>query len=153
MSLKALAIIGLPLAGGFVSSLLAPTRSSWYDALKKPAWNPPGWLFGPVWSLLYLTMGVASYLVFRQRASPQRTLALAIFYTQLIINLAWSPIFFGMRKPAVAFAVILVLWLLIVATVITFYKVQKVAALLLLPYLAWVTFATVLNKAIVSLNP
>jgi translocator protein len=150
----AIAIIGAPLAGGILSSLASPTRTQWYADLEKPAWNPPSWLFGPVWTALYLAMGLASYLVYRQAeaSGPERSFALGVFYLQLALNLAWSPVFFRLQRPAAALALIKVLWLATVVTVVAFYRINKAAGLLLVPYLAWVTFATALNAAIVDLN-
>lgn len=142
-----------------------PLQASWYDGLVKPAWNPPSWVFGPVWTVLYVLMGIASYLVWTssQKAvagqSPKATHrkrvrgALAIFGVQLLLNATWSGLFFGLKHPGWAFAEIIVLWLAIVATIAAFAKISKPAAWLLAPYILWVSFAGYLNYTIWQLNP
>lgn len=141
--------VGAPLAvGGIGGVATVSSLQSWYRTLEKPAWNPPDQVFGPVWTTLYLLMGVA--LALARRASPedQRGRIEAVFGLQLALNLAWSFAFFSGRNPAAGVAVILVLWASIVATIAEFGRVRRLAAMLLLPYLAWVTFATVLNVEI-----
>ncbi len=123
----------------------------WYRTLKKPSWNPPNAVFGPVWTALYIAMAAAAWLVWRT-GPPDRGRALAIFGIQLALNLAWSALFFGLRKPGLALVDIVLLWGAILATTIAFAGVSTVAAGLLLPYLAWVAFAAALNAAIVRLN-
>ena len=141
--------IGLPLLAGVVGSQFQP--GEWYAGLEKPSWNPPSWVFGPVWTTLYVLMGVASWLVWdRHRGAAQA--ALTLFVVQLIANALWSWLFFGIQSPFLAFIDIVVLWLLIVATTIAFWRLRPIAGALLLPYLAWVTFATALNFAIWRLN-
>ena len=120
----------------------------WYRALDKPAWTPPGWVFGPAWTLLYLSMGVAAWLVWRERLGQRALLPLALFGAQLVLNGLWSWLFFGLRRPDLALADIVALWLAIAATIVAFWGVRPVAGALLLPYLAWVTFATALNADI-----
>jgi len=120
----------------------------WYRALDKPPWTPPGWVFGPAWTLLYLSMGVAAWLVWRERLGSRALLPLALFGAQLVLNGLWSWLFFGLRRPDLALADILALWLAIAATIVAFWGVRPVAGALLLPYLAWVTFATALNADI-----
>ena len=143
----------LPLAVGAAGgAVTAPAIPTWYRSLRKPAWNPPDAVFGPVWTALYLAMGVALALV-RRRAGSDRSGPLArLFGVQLALNFAWSAAFFGLRRPAAGVAVIVPLWLSIVATVVAFWRVRRLAGLLLLPYLAWTTFATALNIAVWRLN-
>lgn len=121
----------------------------WYAALNKPAWNPPNWLFGPVWTTLYVSMGVSAWLVWR---TGRGKAALALFFCQLALNALWTPVFFGLKQPGAAFAVILLMWCAIAATLVAFWRTSRAAAALLLPYLAWVTFAAALNFTIWQLN-
>ena len=125
----------------------------WYAAIKKPSWNPPNWIFGPVWTALYIGMAVAAWLVWRKNGLAGAWLPLLLFGVQLVLNAAWSALFFGMRSPGIAFADIVLLWLAIVATIGAFGRVSPLAATLLVPYLAWVSFATVLNWSIWRMNP
>ena len=125
----------------------------WYAALKKPPWNPPAWIFGPVWTTLYTMMAVAAWLVWRRGGFAKQRKSLTLFLVQLAINAAWSPLFFRLRSPGSAFADILLLWLAIAATVVAFRRVSAAAMLLLVPYLAWVSFAAVLNFTLWRLNP
>jgi len=131
-----------------------PNLSPWYAELHKPSWIPPSSLFGPVWTVLYLLMALAAWLVWRQRAAHRENVhtALGCFVFQLALNAAWSWLFFGLHQTGLAFAEILSLWLMIAATILCFFKVSRVAGLLLIPYLLWVTFAAVLNGAIHRLN-
>lgn len=126
----------------------------WYEALAKPAWTPAGWVFPLVWTTLYLLMGTAVWLVWR-RADPQsgRRRALALFGVQLLLNAAWTPTFFGAKAILPALVVIVALWVAILATAIAFRRVSGLAALLLMPYLVWVSIATALNFEIWRLNP
>jgi benzodiazapine receptor len=124
----------------------------WYAALKKPSWNPPGWVFGPVWTLLYTLMAVSAWLVWKRGGFAAQRLALRLFLIQLMLNAAWSPLFFGLHSPGVAFAEIILLWLAILATLAAFRPISRPATLLLVPYLAWVSFAAVLNFALWRLN-
>ena len=133
--------------GGLSTAKAIPT---WYATLKKPAWNPPNWLFGPVWTLLYTLMAVSAWLVW-QRAGI--TGCLFIYLLQLGLNTAWSLLFFGLHRPDWAFLEIIALWLAILATILTFWPISPLAAILLIPYLAWVSFASVLNATIARLNP
>jgi tryptophan-rich sensory protein len=127
--------------------------SDWYRSLAKPAFQPPAWLFGPVWTLLYALMGIAAWRIWRLGADhPGVRLALVLFAVQLALNAAWSPVFFGAQQVGAALVVIVLLWLVLVPTVAAFARLDRPAAGLLLPYLAWVTFAAVLNAAIWKLN-
>jgi translocator protein len=139
----------LPLLAGAFGSLFQPGQ--WFAELAKPTWNPPSWVFGPVWTTLYILMGVAAWLVWR-RGGPIARGALTLFVVQLVFNAAWSWLFFGLQSPGLAFLDIILLWLLIIVTTIAFWRVRMAAGVLLLPYLAWVTFATALNFAIWRMN-
>ena len=146
--------IAVPLAiGGLSGFATADAVSSWYPTLVKPSFNPPAWVFGPVWTVLYITMGVAAFLVWRQGlATGGVRLALVVFAVQLALNGLWSILFFGMQSPGVALIEIIALWLAIAATVVLFWRVATVAGALMVPYLLWVSFATVLNASIWWLN-
>lgn len=126
--------------------------STWYPALRKPSWTPPGWLFGPVWTALYFMMAVAAWRVWRRDGLREARLSLGVFALQLGLNAAWSGLFFGLRAPGAAFVEILALWLSIAATAVLFAARDRAAALLLVPYLAWVSFAAALNGAIAWMN-
>lgn len=125
--------------------------SQWYRELEKPPFNPPGAVFGPVWTALYALMGIAAYLVFRSN-SPRRGRALGVFGLQLALNFLWTIIFFACRRPGWAFVELLLLVAAIIATIVLFARISKTAAVLLLPYLAWTVFAAVLNGSIWVLN-
>ncbi|MCC6822783.1 MAG: TspO/MBR family protein [Verrucomicrobiota bacterium] len=124
----------------------------WYAQLQKPAWNPPSWIFGPVWTALYLMMAIAAWLVWQHSGFAGQRLALSLFRLQLLFNAMWSPLFFGLRNPALAFVDIVLLWVALLATLLTFWRRSHVAGALLIPYLAWVSFATALNFALWRLN-
>jgi benzodiazapine receptor len=139
-------------ASAFGSMLTTPSIGGWYAALAKPAWTPPNWVFGPVWSLLYLAMAVAAWMVWRQVGFPRAASALNLFAVQLVLNVCWSAIFFGAHRPGLALAEILLLWLVILATLVAFRPFSRIAAWLLAPYLIWVAFAAALNFSIWRLN-
>jgi tryptophan-rich sensory protein len=144
----------LPLAAGAVGSAATYPNLGWFETLEKPSFSPPKSLFGPVWTTLYLLMGVADYLVTRQDAEPAaKGSAQTLYRLQLGLNALWSFLFFGRRNPLVAFIEILLLWTAIVMTIVAFARISRPAAFLLVPYLLWTTFATVLNAAIWRLNP
>jgi len=124
----------------------------WYERLAKPSWRPPNWLFAPTWTVIYLTIAVSGWMVWRKSGFAGAALPLAIYLLQLVLNAAWTPIFFGLRRPALAFFEIIMLWLSIVATIAIFHSHSVAAAWLLLPYLAWVMFAAALNFTIWRLN-
>jgi len=140
---------------GLLGTLVTGTGpGSWYDMLVKPSFNPPSWVFGPAWTLLYILMGISLYLVLMAwRKGTEVRIPLILFGIQLALNALWSFLFFGLQSPATGLAGILVLWVFIVATIVTFFRVSRPAAFLLLPYLAWVSFASLLNYAIFILNP
>jgi translocator protein len=148
-----IACIAIPLIVGGIAGI-APSGSDneWYASLNKPVFNPPDWVFGPVWTILYLLMGISLYLIWKSPASPIRKLALLIFGIQLVLNFAWSFIFFFFQQPGYALIEIVVLWFSILAMIIVFHRINKVAAYLQVPYLLWVTFATFLNASIWWLN-
>lgn len=123
----------------------------WYAALKKPSWNPPAWVFGPVWTALYTMMAVSAWLVWKQEERAQRR-ALTPFLIQWVLNAAWTPLFFGWHRMGAAFGEILLLWGAILWTIAAFWRVQRVAAGLLIPYLFWVTFAAFLNYTLWKMN-
>lgn len=135
------------------SAFTAPSIPGWYANLTKPALNPPSWVFGPVWTLLYLLMGIALFLVWQSpKKNKHRKPALILFAIQLALNAIWSPIFFGAQNTGAAFVVIIMLWVAILITMVSFFKVNRSAAYLLIPYIAWVSFASYLNAGIWILN-
>jgi translocator protein len=140
-------------AGVAGSLFTVPAVKGWYQGLKKPPFTPPNWLFGPVWTTLYLLMGLAVYLLWRQGLSEGTArLAFIIFWVQLALNVSWSAVFFGRRSLSGGLAVIVVLWLTILATIIVSFGVSAASAWLLVPYLAWVSIATYLNAGVWWLN-
>jgi len=140
-------------AGALGIIYTAPSIPTWYAALNKPGFNPPNYLFGPVWTLLYIMMGIAAYLVWRQGFENQEVrAALTIFAVQLILNAVWTPLFFGLHWLLAAFIEIVILWLLILWTIVKFYRISSIAGLLLIPYILWVTFASLLNFSLWQLN-
>lgn len=139
---------------GLVGALTTATGdSAWYQALAKPAFQPPSWVFGPVWTLLYTLMGVAAWRVSRAPAPPRivRT-ALVVYALQLVLNGAWTPVFFGAQAPRAGLVILLLLVAAVVATLVTFRRADRLAGWLLVPYLLWVVFAAVLNASIVALG-
>jgi len=126
---------------------------SFYGQLSRPAWAPPGWVFAPVWTMLYLLMAVAAWLVWRERRVDETRVALALYGVQLAANTLWTWLFFAWRQGGAAFGEILVLWMLIAATALHFWRIRSLAGALLVPYLAWVTFATALTFAVWKRNP
>jgi len=142
------------LAGTIGSIATSPAIPTWYASLQKPFFSPPNWVFAPVWTLLYILMGVSAYLVWSRGFGDKRVKpALAVFGVQLFLNVLWSILFFGMRSPFYAFAEIIFLWLAIALAIARFYGISKNAAYLLVPYLLWVSFASLLNFAVWQLNP
>ena len=125
----------------------------WYASLRKPSWNPPSWLFGPVWTALYLMMATAAWLVWRRGGCSGQRRALTLYLVQLALNAAWTPLFFGLKMPGIAFAEILLLLAAVVTTAFAFRRVNKAAGALLVPYIAWVSFAGLLNFTLWRLNP
>ena len=150
--LAALWISASLLAGVIGTMLGGPMPDPWYDDLAKPAFNPPGWIFGPVWTTLYILMGIAAWRVSLAPPSPLRRSALIVFVAQLALNAAWSGIFFGLHEIGWALVELAVLWVLILATIVLFARLSKLSAALLLPYLGWATFAGVLNFMLWQMN-
>lgn len=143
----------LPQFAGFVGALFTTSKiPSWYATLNKPFFNPPSWVFGPVWTTLYFLMGYALYLVWNSKKSKNRDIAIKYFFLQLTLNSVWSIIFFGLENPTFAFLEILVLLTSIIITTVKFKKISLTASYLMYPYIAWVSFATFLNVAIAYLN-
>jgi translocator protein len=151
MAVALILLLALSFAVAALGGFFRP--GPWYAELQKPAWNPPNWIFGPVWTVLYATMAVAAWLVWRRGGFAQQSTALSLYFVQLLLNALWSPLFFGLRSPGLGFADIALLWLVLVATVISFWEAHRLAGALMLPYLAWVSFAAVLNFSIWQLNP
>ena len=153
--LSAALCIGICMLFAYAGSLFTPLAGSWYyTALVRPPWNPPDWLFPPVWTVLFILMGVAVSLVLERGIDKKEVRQGAfLFGLQLFLNLGWSVAFFGLKSPLAGFVEILVLWLFIVLTIRAFGKVSKAAALCLVPYFLWVSFASYLNFVILRLNP
>jgi benzodiazapine receptor len=126
--------------------------SHWYPILRKPSWNPPSWVFGPVWTALYLMMAIAAWFVWRKRDIDGATGALWFFVLQLALNAAWTPLFFGLKSPLAGLLDIIPLCAAVLVAIVSFWKVSMIAGMLLVPYWLWVCFATVLNFAIWRLN-
>lgn len=143
----------LSFAASAVGALASVRAASFYQQLAQPSWAPPASVFGPVWLVLYALMGVAAWLVWREGGWRRQRAALAFFVLQLAVNALWSWLFFAWQHGAIAFANIVVLWLLLLVTITAFWRVRPLAGALLLPYLAWVTFAAALNYAVWQLNP
>lgn len=141
-------IIICQLIGIIGSFFTISSVSTWYLTLNKPSFNPPGWIFGSVWTILYLLMGISLYLIWNKKSKT----AIIFFVIQLFLNLSWSILFFGLKSPLLAFIEIILLWLAILLTIIITYKISKPAAYLLIPYILWVSFAIILNLFIVILN-
>ncbi len=146
-------VIGCELVGFLGTPFTISAIPTWYVTLNKPFFAPPNWIFGPVWTLLYFLMGVAFYLIWKQGWQKKKAQKASMFFlAQLALNFIWSPIFFGLRAPLPGLIVIMAMWTLIVVTMKKFYPLSRWAFYLLIPYLLWVSFATLLNAAIVQLN-
>jgi benzodiazapine receptor len=147
-------IVACELAGVLGGLVTAPAIPTWYAELAKPAWTPPGWVFGPVWTALYALMGMAAARVWtRHRRLRSGRVSLAAFIVQLVLNAAWSFLFFGLHSPGLGLVDIVALWITIVAVLAWWWNLERPSALLLAPYLAWVSFAAALNAAVWRLNP
>ena len=153
-TIKLVISVAIPLAvGGLSGFATARGVSTWYPTLAKPPFNPPAWVFGPVWTLLYIMMGVAVFFVWRKGLDADGVrIALTVFAIQLVLNGLWSILFFGLHAPGWALVEIILLWAAIGTTTWLFWRVAPVAGALMLPYWAWVSFATVLNASLWSLN-
>lgn len=152
-SLKLIISIAIcQIAGAIGSFFTIKSVDTWYQTLNKPSFTPPSWVFGPAWITLYTLMGIALFLVWQERENKDTKSALTTFGVQLLINSLWSILFFGMQNPLLGLVDIVILWTLIILTIIEFIKISKPAGILLIPYLLWVTFASVLNLEIFLLN-
>jgi benzodiazapine receptor len=150
---RALVLVGwlaLTFAAAATGVFVSP--GGWYASLAKPAWNPPGWLFGPVWTLLYAMMAVAAWLVWREGGWKAQRRALGLYLVQWALNALWTPLFFGLQRPGLALVEIITLDAAVLVTLVAFWRVRRTAGLLLVPYMLWVAFATVLNITIWRLN-
>jgi len=147
-----IAIVIAQIAGFLGSIFTTSSINSWYNTLNKPSWNPPNWIFAPVWTTLFIFMGIASYLIWRNKRNPLSKKTLVLYFIHLIFNILWSVFFFGLKNPFMALLEIIALWIIILVLIMKFYKINKTAAYLMIPYLAWVSFATILNASIVILN-
>ncbi len=154
-TLKLVTSLTICLFAGFIGSIFtAPSISTWYATLIKPSFNPPDWIFAPVWTTLFVLMGISLYLVWNKGLQDKKVKThLLIFGLQLALNVLWSFLFFGLHSPFYAFLEIIILWAAIVLTILNFSKVSRTAGLLLIPYICWVSFAAILNFSIWRLNP
>ena len=150
---KLIVSILVPLIFGFIGSIFTSSSvDTWYMSINKPSFNPPNWLFAPVWTLLFVLIGISFYLVWSKDFENNKSLALPIYGSNLILNLLWSLLFFGLKSPYLAFIEIIILWFVILGNIIVFYRTSKASGLMLIPYLLWVSFASVLNYYIYILN-
>jgi tryptophan-rich sensory protein len=148
-----LSILAVELLGGAGAAFTAPAIRSWYGTLVRPPGTPPNWVFGPVWTTLYAMMGLSGAMLWQHGfQDPKARWALILFITQMALNLSWTPVFFGLHQTGPALVVIVVLWVAILATILALLPISRPAALLLIPYLAWVSYATYLNAGYVWLN-
>ncbi|HOJ31519.1 MAG TPA: tryptophan-rich sensory protein [bacterium] len=152
--LKLAASIVLCLLAGAIGSIFTSSSvGNWYRTLNKPIFNPPDWIFAPVWTLLYIMMGISLFMVWTAEMEKSlKRMAFLIFAIQLILNILWSVLFFGLQNPVLSLIEIFVLWIAILIAILVFKKISILSAFLLMPYLAWVTFAAFLNYSIVTLN-
>lgn len=153
-AVKLIISIVIPVAVGATAGFFTATGvDSWYQTINKPSWNPPSWIFAPVWTTLYVMMGIALYLVWKSDSSDNlKKTAISLFAVQLILNFFWSFIFFNQQQPGWALVEIIAMWVFILLTIFAFAQVSKPAAWLLVPYISWVSFATILNYTIWELN-
>ena len=152
---KLLLSVAVPFFIGLFGSFFttADTLNNWYAGLRKPPFNPPDWIFGPVWTMLYIMMGVAAFLVWRKGLEDKVVrIALACYIVQLTLNAIWTPLFFGLQSPLLGLIDIVLLINAIIVTIFAFFQISRPAAILLIPYLAWICFATVLNASLYFLN-
>jgi len=151
--LKLIVSLILPLAiGAFAGIFTMDAIPGWYETLNKPSFNPPNWVFSPVWTTLYLLMGISLFLIWKQSANKGRNRAILVFMIQLILNFGWSFLFFYYHQIGLALVEIVLLWLSIISMILLFYRIKPLAAYFNIPYLLWVTFATILNAAYYYLN-
>jgi len=151
--LKLVVSILLPLGLGAIAGIFtAKAIPEWYATLNQPSFNPPNWIFGPVWTSLYILLGISFFLTWKQPATKERNRAISIFLIQLVLNFAWSFLFFYFHQIGLALIDIIVLWILIITMLILFYRIKPLAAYINIPYLLWVTFASILNASYFVLN-
>ena len=151
--LKLVTSIILCQLAGFLGSLFTtPAIPTWYVTLNKPSFTPPNWIFSPVWISLFILMGISLFFVWRRQGHPKLKIALVFFFIQLLLNILWSAAFFGLKSPLLGLMDIILLWIAILFTILNFFKVSKFAGVLLIPYLLWVSFATLLNFSLWFLN-
>jgi len=152
--IKVIISLAVTFSAPVIASLVTdPAASDWYANLNKPSFNPPGWIFGPVWTVLYILMAVSAALVWhRGLHKPKVRMALVFYIVQLVLNALWTPLFFGLQMPLLAFIDIVLLWAAIILTILAFLRVSRYAALLMAPYLIWTTFAAILNFSLWYLN-
>lgn len=149
-----ISVIGCELIGIASTPFTLAAIPTWYASLNKPPFSPPNWVFGPVWTVLYFLMGISAFLIWKKGLEKKKIKkALVYFLLQLFFNFLWTPLFFGLHSPLLGLLDIVVLLAFLLVTIVSFYKLSKPAAYLLVPYLAWVSFATILNLSIVMLNP
>ncbi|HEY1074943.1 MAG TPA: TspO/MBR family protein [Patescibacteria group bacterium] len=145
-------VVGTNIVGNIGSLATFSQITTWYATLEKPWFNPPNWLFGPAWTLLFTLMGISLYLILSHAGKREMKTAVLVFSIQMVLNVLWSFIFFGWHQLGIAFAEIVILWVAILVTIINFSRISKVAAWILVPYLGWVTFASLLNFAVWQLS-
>lgn len=151
--IKLVVSLAISFSAAAIGSLATtPNIPTWYAVIEKPFFTPPNWVFGPVWSFLYLLIGISLYLIWTHNDQLSKRTAYILFGLQMILNTAWSLVFFGLQMPWAGMAIILLLDIAVIATLIRFYRIHKIAGLLLIPYLAWIVFATFLNSGIAILN-
>lgn len=150
---KLIASLALPLGLGVIAGLFtAEAIPGWYETLKRPSFNPPNWLFGPVWTTLYILMGISLFLIWKQSPGKERNVAIFVFLIQQVLNFGWSFIFFYFNRIGFALVEIILLWISIIIMLVLFYKIKPLAAYINIPYLMWVTFAAILNASYYLLN-
>lgn len=143
----------IPLSVGAVAGMFTSQAVPiWYASLNRPSFNPPNWVFGPVWTSLYILLGISFFLIWKEKPSPNRNLAITVFAIQMLLNFAWSFIFFYFNLIGAALIEIILLWISIISMIYLFYKIKPAAAYLNIPYLLWVSFATILNAGYYFLN-
>jgi translocator protein len=151
--IKLMVSIGLPLAVGAIAGMYTSAAvPEWYANLNRPSFNPPGWVFGPVWTVLYILIGISLFLIWKEEPGQARNWAIGVFFVQLALNFAWSFIFFYSKMIGPALLEIIVLWITIVIMLLLFYRIRPLAAYINIPYLLWVSFATALNASYYLLN-
>lgn len=151
---KIIVSILIPQIAGLIGSFFTtPSIQTWYAGINKPSFLPPNWLFAPVWITLFLLMGIALYLVWKKGINANGVkIAMLFFYTQLVLNVLWSVLFFGLHRTGFALIELGILWIFILVTLISFWRIEKWAGILFLPYILWVSFAGLLNYFILTLN-